>query len=115
MSKHSSLVYSTETGRACPACENPIDQCSCSETSPTFEGDGTAYIRKETKGRGGKIVTTVQGLHLNKSELASLGKALKKRCGTGGAVKNGVIEIQGDVGSILKAELEKKGFKTKGI
>jgi translation initiation factor 1 len=70
-------------------------------------------IRRETKGRGGKTVTSIQGLQLDKKGLSELCKILKRRCGTGGAVKQGVIEIQGDWVEILLEELHKRGFTTK--
>ena len=105
------LVYSTQVGRTCSSCEEAIDACICEEALP--EGDGTARIRPEKKGRGGKVVTTISGLILDKKELSLLAKQLKKRCGTGGSVKNSVIEIQGDVCEIIQQELNKKGIKNK--
>ena len=76
-------------------------------------GDGIARVRRETKGRGGKTVTTVSGVPLGEEALKDLASALKRRCGTGGALKDGVIEIQGDHVDLLLGELEKRGFKTK--
>lgn len=105
------LVYSTEVGRTCPECEQAIDACICKDVLP--EGDGIACIRPEKKGRGGKTVTTISGLIMDKKTLSDLAKQLKKRCGTGGSVKNQVIEIQGDVCDIIKQELDKKGIKNK--
>ena len=70
-------------------------------------------LRRETKGRGGKAVSIVTGLPLASSELKALAKALKQRCGVGGAVKGGEIEIQGDQRQILQAELEKLGYTVK--
>jgi translation initiation factor 1 len=61
-----------------------------------LEGSGRVTVRRETKGRKGKGVTTVTGVPLRDAELAALAKRLKKRCGVGGAVKDGVIELQGD-------------------
>ena len=98
------LVYSTEIGR--------IKEEKQSDT--TLTGDGRARVQKETKGRGGKVVTCIYDLHLNKSELSQLTKTLKKRCGTGGACKNGVIEIQGDWMETIKNELVKLGHKVRG-
>jgi translation initiation factor 1 len=112
MTKNSGgLVYSTEVGRTCSFCEKAIDSCICEDALP--EGDGIARIRPEKKGRGGKVVTTISGLMLDKKELAALAKQLKKRCGTGGSVKNHVIEIQGDVCEIIQQELTKKGITNK--
>ena len=76
-------------------------------------GDGIARVRRESKGRGGKTVTTISGVPLAGDELKELASNLKKRCGTGGALKDGVIEIQGDHVELLLAELQKLGFKAK--
>ena len=70
-------------------------------------------IRRETKGRKGKGVTTVSGIGLAKADLKTLAKQLKQKCSTGGTVKDGVIEIQGDHREKLKAELEKLGHNVK--
>ena len=70
-------------------------------------------LQRESKGRGGKGVTLITGLPLNSDELKKLAKELKQLCGTGGTVKDGVIEIQGEQREKLKPFLEKKGFKVK--
>lgn len=75
----------------------------------------TAYIRREKKGRGGKIVTVIRELQLTAKDLKALGKKLKKRCGAGGTVKNNTIEIQGDHRDKIAAELQKMGYKTKFV
>lgn len=106
------LVYSTDAGRHCPDCGQPVDACICSRTAIP-EGDGIARVRRETKGRGGKTVTTVSGVPLAEEPLKELAAALKKRCGCGGSLKHGVIEIQGDHVELLLAELLKRGFKAK--
>lgn len=108
----SGLVYSTDSGRHCPACEQPQDNCICAE-QPLNSGDGIARVRRESKGRGGKTVTTIQGLILTLEELKTLTAALKKRCGCGGSLKDGVIEIQGDQVQLLIEELQKRGFTAK--
>lgn len=108
----SGLVYSTDSGRHCPACEQPQDSCICAE-QPLNSGDGIARVRRESKGRGGKTVTTIQGLILTLEELKTLTAALKKRCGCGGSLKDGVIEIQGDQVQLLIEELQKRGFTAK--
>lgn len=108
----SGLVYSTDSGRHCPACEQPQDSCICAE-QPLNNGDGIARVRRESKGRGGKTVTTIQGLILTLEELKTLTAALKKRCGCGGSLKDGVIEIQGDQVQLLIEELQKRGFTAK--
>lgn len=106
------LVFSTDAGRHCPDCRQPIDACICKQTAvPT--GDGIARVRRESKGRGGKTVTTVSGVPLALDELKELATNLKRRCGTGGSLKDGVIEIQGDHVELLLAELVKLGFKAK--
>ena len=74
-------------------------------------GDGVARVRRETKGRGGKTVTTVSGVELASDGLRALAKELKRRCGTGGAVKDGVIEIQGDHRTTIVAALEERGYE----
>jgi len=70
-------------------------------------------LRRETKGRGGKAVTIVEGIPLSGAELKSLARTLKQKCGVGGAIKEGLIEIQGDQRDILQPELEKRGYTVK--
>jgi len=106
------LVFSTDAGRHCPDCSQPVGACTCSN-SVIVEGDGIARVRRETKGRGGKTVTTISGVPLAEEPLKELASALKKRCGCGGSLKEGVIEIQGDHVELLLAELLKRGFKAK--
>lgn len=106
----SGLVYSTDGGRHCPDCSQPVDACICKQ-SQIPAGDGVARVRRETKGRGGKTVTTITGVPLAEESLKELASALKKRCGCGGGLKDGVIEIQGDHVELLLAELVKRGFK----
>ncbi|MEP6792628.1 MAG: translation initiation factor Sui1 [Ramlibacter sp.] len=102
------LVYSTDTGRACPGCRKPMGQCVCKQARAVPAGDGIVRVARETKGRGGKAVTLVRGLDLDAASLAQLGKQLKAACGSGGTVKDGVIEVQGDhcgkVVELLKAQ-----------
>ncbi|AXE29085.1 translation initiation factor Sui1 [Chromobacterium phragmitis] len=110
--KMGGLVYSTEHGRMCPACRLPLAQCGCkAQLSPA--GDGVARVSRETKGRGGKAVTVVKGVPLIGEALAKLGKQLRTRCGSGGTVKDGVLEIQGDHVETVVAELLKQGFQAK--
>ncbi len=101
--KNSRLVYSTETGR--------IKEEKPTTTIP--QGDGIVRIRRETAGRNGKGVTTISGVPLDENKLKDLAKALKVSCGVGGALKDGVIEIQGDQRDKVKVELEKRGFTVK--
>jgi len=108
----SARVYSTEDGKICPSCDQPIDDCRCNDDRVP-EGDGIVRLRRETKGRKGKGVTLVDGVLLAPTELKKLAKELKARCGTGGTVKDGTIEIQGDFRDLLLETLTKKGFTVK--
>ena len=106
------VVYSTEQGRICPDCGNPIKQCTCrKQASPS--GDGNVRVSRETKGRKGKGVTLIKGLAMDADTLASMGKKLKVMCGSGGTVKEGVIEIQGDHIERILDYLKKQGVKAK--
>ncbi|TFY99810.1 translation initiation factor Sui1 [Ramlibacter rhizophilus] len=108
------LVYSTDAGRMCPACRKPVAQCACSKLARTAPpSDGIVRISRETKGRGGKAVTVVRGLALDAATLDTLGKQLKAACGSGGTVKDGVVEVQGDHCEKVSALLVAKGFKVK--
>jgi translation initiation factor 1 len=89
------LVYSTDAGRMCPACRQPIAACVCHQQAAPA-GDGIVRVSRETKGRAGKGVTLVKGLALDPAALTRLAKQLKAACGSGGTVKDGVIELQGD-------------------
>lgn len=112
----SGLVYSTEHGDSCPECRQARDNCCCddlAEQARIASLDGIVRIRRETSGRKGKGVTTLSGIPLPEKELKVLAKQLKKRCGTGGAVKEGVIEIQGDHRDTLKQALVKHGYQAK--
>lgn len=106
------LVYSTDQGRMCPDCLKPRDACVC-RTAAVPVGDGIVRVRRETKGRGGKTVTCVAGISLDEEALKDLATRLKRRCGTGGALKDGVIEIQGDHVALLMTELAAQGFQVK--
>lgn len=106
------LVYSTDAGRMCPGCRQPVAQCICQQ-AVVPAGDGTVRVSRETKGRGGKAVTLVKGVALDAVGLTALGKQLKAACGTGGTVKDGVIEIQGDHIDKVIAALQKQDYKVK--
>jgi translation initiation factor 1 len=109
-----SLVYSTETGRMCPDCRKPLADCICKSASRTKPaGDGNVKVSRESKGRGGKTVTLVRGLPLDAMALALLGKQLRGAVGSGGTVKDGVIEIQGDHCDRVMEELKKQGLNPK--
>ncbi|MCW8860206.1 MAG: translation initiation factor Sui1 [Deltaproteobacteria bacterium] len=107
------LVYSDQLGRICPDCCQPKQNCRCKKTSTGPKSDGIVRIQRETKGRKGKGVTLVSGIPLAESELKMLAKALKQKCGTGGTVKNGIIEIQGDHRDLLMGLLQEKGWTVK--
>ncbi|MFK7975798.1 MAG: translation initiation factor Sui1 [Halioglobus sp.] len=106
-------VYSTESGRLCPQCHRPVAECVCGKDRPAATGDGIVRLQRETKGRGGKAVTLIKGVPLAPTELKALAKKLKQKCGVGGALKDDVIEIQGDQRTLLKPELEKLGYTVK--
>jgi translation initiation factor 1 len=107
------LVYSTELGRTCPGCRRSLTECRCREQSTRIVGDGNVRVGRESKGRGGKVVTLVSGLPVTAVELAALATRLKKRCRTGGTVKDSVIEIQGEHRDTIVVELVALGFKAK--
>ena len=106
------LVYSTETGRICPDCRQPVANCTC-KSAPVIKGDGVVRVSRESKGRGGKTVTLVKGVALDAIALAALGKQLRSACGSGGTVKDGVIEIQGDHCDLVLETLKKHGHDAK--
>ena len=114
---NSRLVYSTETGKICASCQKPVAECTCKKTKsrsqPDIKIDGIIRIQREVKGRKGKTVTTVSGFQIAADELKNLATQIKRRCGTGGSVKDGVIIIQGDHRETLLFELKKQGFKVK--
>jgi translation initiation factor 1 len=107
------LVWSSELGRVCPGCAKAAAACICSRKQAHPAGDGIVRVRRETKGRGGKTVTVITGLPGSESALTVLVGELKRRCGCGGTMKDGVIEIQGDHGDLLVAELGRRGYTVK--
>ncbi|MDD3813758.1 MAG: translation initiation factor Sui1 [Desulfocapsaceae bacterium] len=109
------LVFSTEQGRICPTCKKASSQCDCRKNSTVPFSDGLVRISMETKGRRGKGVTLVTGLALDPEELRSIARDLKKKCGCGGAIKDGVLEIQGDHRDLLMAEFSAQGYKVKRV
>lgn len=106
------LVYSTEQGKICPGCGNPVNSCTCRKQASST-GDGNVRVSRETKGRKGKGVTLIKGLDMDAVALASMGKKLKAMCGCGGTVKEGVIVIQGDHIERILDYLKKQGVKAK--
>jgi translation initiation factor 1 len=111
------LVYSTGQGRLCPECGRPVAGCGCRRSRPAAgpgtRGDGIVRVGRETKGRKGKGVSVVTGLPLDASALEALATRLKKRCGSGGTVHAGTIEIQGDHRDLLVDELSRLGYVVK--
>jgi translation initiation factor 1 len=107
------LVYSTEAGRMCPTCRQPKANCVCKTSQAVTKGDGVVHVSRETKGRAGKGVTLIKGLALEAVALNELGKQLKTGCGSGGTVKDGVIEVQGDHVERIMQTLKDKGFVVK--
>jgi translation initiation factor 1 len=111
------LVYSTESGRMCPACRQPVAQCRCTKAgAPGVPvGDGIVRVQRETKGRGGKAVTVVRGLPLDGAALVKVAQQLKAACGSGGTVKDGEVEVQGDHVAKVMALLQAQGHTVKRV
>jgi translation initiation factor 1 len=108
------IVYSTGVGARCPNCLRPVRECVCKKGTPgKSASDGIVRVSRETQGRKGKGVTVIAGLGLAAAELDALATELKKRCGSGGSVENGRIEIQGDHRDRLVEELTRRGWKTR--
>ena len=108
------LVYSTGIGERCPNCQRAVRECVCKKGTPgKVASDGVVRVSRETQGRKGKGVTVISGLGLPSEQLAELATELKKRCGSGGSVESGRIEIQGDHRDRLVQELTQRGFKAK--
>lgn len=105
-------VYSTDHGRMCPDCSQPIAACIC-RRQDIVSRDGIVRVGLESKGRGGKQVTTVVGVPVTVEKLLELGQELRKMCGSGGTVKNGRIEIQGNHRQGVIEELRKRGWVVK--
>ena len=107
------IIYSTGVGTLCPNCRRPVRECVCAKGAPGTAKPAAVRVGREIKGRAGKAVTTVTGLSMSLSDLESLSAKFKKRCGSGGTVRDGVIEIQGDHREVIVAELIKLGWPTK--
>jgi translation initiation factor 1 len=107
---NSELVYSTLHGRICPGCQKPAAHCSCRHDKLLPKTDGVVRVGRETKGRKGKCVTLVTGVPMNSERLLDCARHLKRICGSGGTVKDGVIEIQGDHRDTVVNELARLGF-----
>lgn len=109
----SSIVYSTGIGALCPNCRRPVRECVCPKGAAGAAKPTAVRVGREIKGRAGKGVTTVVGLPMSLSDIESLATKLKKRCGSGGTVRDGVIEIQGDHRDVIVAQLIKLGWPAK--
>lgn len=107
------IVYSTGLGSLCANCRRPVRACVCPRGAPGAAKPGSIRVGREVKGRAGKGVTTVTGLPLPLQELDGLATRLKKHCGSGGTVRHGVIEIQGDHRDVIIDELGKLGWQAK--
>lgn len=114
-SHESVSVYSTEHGRHCPDCGQPKAACTCKSQPLRQTGDGIVRVGRQTKGRKGSGVTTLSGLPQAPDQLRDLLSRLKKRCGAGGALKDGVIEIQGEHRDTLVQALQQLGYTVKRV
>ena len=110
------IVYSSDAGRVCPTCGWPIRECRCSKRSAdeSVPARVMAKLRIEKAGRGGKTVSVVYGLPQNAAFLTELCQDLKKACGTGGAVVDGTVQLQGDLRERIRDFLREKGIAVKG-
>ncbi|MEQ1896892.1 MAG: stress response translation initiation inhibitor YciH [Vicinamibacterales bacterium] len=114
---NSRLVYTSDMGRVCPGCGWPATNCQCSARRAGTEPVPlrvVAKLRMEKAGRGGKTVTVVFDLPGNAAFLKDLCSELKRLCGTGGAVSENTVELQGDLRERVRAHLVKKGWVVKG-
>lgn len=102
----SKLVYSTDGGKVKEETKEP-------ESVGQSYSDGMVRISRQTKGRKGKGVIIITGIEQPPKEFKQTAKTLKQKCGTGGAVKDDTIEIQGDDREKVKSVLESMGFKCK--
>jgi len=111
----SKLVYSTTQGAICLECAQAVNSCVCRQMKKAIvaDTDGLVRLRYEIKGRKGKGMTLITGLALNESGLLDLAKQLKQRFGTGGAVKDFTIQLQGDFRDQAKQELLRLGYQVK--
>jgi translation initiation factor 1 len=107
------LVYSSDRGSICPECHRPVSACVCRERRTVEAAEGPVRVRRERAGRKGKEVTLIRGVPLGPVELADLGRALKRSCGSGGTVKDGVIEIQGNHVERVVEALVARGFEVR--
>jgi len=113
------VIYSSGPGRSggsadrCAKCGWPADRCACSKAAPSPKNLQRVRVSRSSSGRAGKTVTLVAGLEENEESVALLAKKLKTRCGAGGTVKSGVIEIQGDHVETVLSVLSSEGYRAK--
>jgi translation initiation factor 1 len=110
------IVYSSDRGRVCPKCGWPAGECRCSRkgADDAIPARVTAKLRLEKAGRGGKTVTVVFGLPRNAGYLKELCQELKRECGTGGAVVDATVQLQGDLRDRIRDALIARGITVKG-
>lgn len=110
------LVYSTHPRQEpdCPRCHQSSLDCICRKIEPA-PSQQTARLAHDRKRRRGKVVTVVSGLALSEPKLLELAKALKGRCGAGGTLKDGEIEIQGEHRDKIAEYLKELGYKVKFV
>ena len=108
-------VYSTDPDfdKRCPRCGRYPCRCPKPKSAPPSQQ--TAAIARDRKGRGGKTVTVIRDLQLTSQDMQALARLLKQTCGSGGTVKDGTIEIQGDHREKIAAKLRTLGYKTKFV
>jgi translation initiation factor 1 len=111
----SRTVYTTESGRICPNCGRPVASCQCKKQVQAPQGDGIVRVSLDKKGRGGKTVTLITGLTGSEEEQRQFASEMKRRCGTGGTLKDGAVEIQGDHRDLILEILKGKGMKSKRV
>ncbi len=107
------VVYSTGVGRVCPTCQRPIKACLCRQQRAAPRGDGIVRVSRDRRNRHGKTVTVVSGVPAGEAALEELATTLKRLCGSGGTVKDGAIEIQGDHRDQVAARLAELGYRVK--
>lgn len=108
------IVYSTDSGKMCPDCGQPVADCRCkTATAPPPDTDGIVRLQRQVKGRKGKPVVLITGLPLDAAGLKAVAKRLKTKCGVGGSVEGDTIVIQGDKREAIKTELETDGYEVR--
>lgn len=115
------IVYDSAVGRICPDCHRPAKQCVCGKKKPSVsktignapKNDGIVRVSRDRRNRRGKTVTVITGVPGNEAEITELASDLKRLCGSGGTVKDGIIEIQGDHRDLIVNKLSGLGYRVK--